>query len=432
MERLMQYIWEHRLYPRTAMTTVDGRRITVLDPGLLNRDAGPDFFNAKILIDNQEWVGNVEIHVRASDWLRHGHHTDPAYDSVILHVVDRDDMAVKRSDGQTIPQLRLPCVPEFSHSYNSLVEAASRPSTPPCIDYLNAMQPVRLQSWIDSLAYERLYRKSDHIMELLHRLDGDWESVCYVTLARALGFGINAEPMERLALSVPLAYIRKHSDSITYIEALLLGQSGLLNMAPQDSDDPYVQLLRREYAYLANKFSLCRPEMLGWKMARMRPANFPHRRIAYLSSLLLGGFKFMAKILDIDSPDAARRLFDTEVSAYWSTHYTFSSTVTAAPPAMTQSTADGLIINVVAPLLWAYGTANGREDICDRAVALLCQLKPENNTIVRAFTDCGIKCPDAFTSQALIQLRREYCEPRKCLRCRIGHAYLSTHAVRSQ
>lgn len=428
MERLMQYIWEHRLYPQSAMSTVDGRRVTVLDPGLLNHDAGPDFFNAKILIDRQEWVGNVEIHLRASDWMRHGHHNDPAYDSVILHVVDRDDMAVHRSDGQLIPQVRLECVPEFHLSYNALVQAAASPDVPPCTPHIRAMDSVKMRSWLDSLAYERLYRKADHIADIHSRLGGDWEATCYVTIARALGFGVNSEPMERLALSVPLHYVRKHSDSITCIEAMLFGQSGLLDKAPEG--DRYIDTLRREYAYLANKFSLTRPGSLGWKMSRMRPANMPHRRIAFLAAMLLGGFRFMSQILDIDSPDHAYTLFNITPSAYWTDHFTFAPSTATTPPSLSATAIDGLVINVVAPLIWAYGQSLGRDDISDRAVSLLMRLHPENNAIVRTFTGCGIVCPDALTSQALIQLRREYCETRKCLRCRIGHAYLSSRATR--
>ena len=251
----MQYIWQHRLWPATDMFTVDGRKIHVIDPGRLNTDSGPDFFNAKIYIDGRLWAGDVEIHVRATDWHRHGHD-------------------VTRPDGQTIPQMRMPCAPDFHIRYSQLVDAPA--ASLPCASHIAKLSRLHLSDWMSSLAYERLYAKTDRIDTILSRLSGDWESACYITIARALGFGINGDPFERLALSMPLNIVGKHSDSLIAIEALLFGQSGLI--AP--SDDPYVCQLQREYAFLCHKFGLKAPQSLGWKMARMRPANFPHRRIA--------------------------------------------------------------------------------------------------------------------------------------------------------
>lgn len=422
MEKLMQYIWQHRLWQPSDMKTCAGTRVRIIDPGKLNTGSGPDFFNAKIKIGDQMWAGDVEIHVRASDWHRHNHHTDPAYDSVILHVVAKDDMPIKRSDGNIIPQMKMDCSPNFRARYDSLVNLADRDL--PCRQEISVMEPLHLHSWIDSLAYERLYQKSERIKRYLDHFSGDWESTCYTALARALGFGINSEPFERLAMSLPLKFIGKHSDSQLSIEALLFGQAGFLDNI--DGNDTYTSLLKQEYDFLANKFTLVKPASLGWKTARMRPPNFPHRRIAFLAAILFGGFKMMSKILDTRSVDDLPRLFNVEFTGYWATHYTFGErSEKPVAAALSRSSISVLAINVVVPLIHAYSLSIDNRELTALSVSLLQDLKPESNTIISLFNAGGIQCPDAWTSQALIQLRREYCETKKCLYCRIGHRMLS-------
>lgn len=429
MERLMQYIWQHRLWPLADMTTVDGQRVSVIDPGRLNTDAGPDFFNAKLTIGGQMWAGDVEIHVRATDWYRHKHQDDKAYDSVVLHVVGKDDGKVTRSDGRVIPQLRMNCAPDFHEHYRRLVADAA--TGLPCYRELETLPSIHLHSWLDSLAYERLYAKTERIEKYLGHFAGDWESTCFVTLARALGFGTNSEPFERLALSLPLRILGKHSDSPLSIEALLFGQAGLLDTVPET--DPYITLLKREYSFLSRKFSLPAPGRLGWKMARMRPANFPHRRIAFLALMALGGFRLMSRITDLRSLDDVPGLFNAELIGYWSSHYTFNSTLDAPQAtALGRNAVNVLTINAVIPLLHAYGTITGNTPMADLAVDMLHRLRAESNSVVALFIRHGVKCDDAFTSQALIQLRREYCEPRKCLYCRIGHRMLSGRVKNSR
>lgn len=429
----MQYIWQYRLWLQQDMVTVDGRRVQVIDPGRLNTDAGPDFFNAKIKIDGQLWAGDVEIHVRASDWHRHHHDNDKAYDSVILHVVEKDDCGIVRSDGSVIAQLRMPCSPTFHESYRQLVGNAVCGNELPCIDEIKAMDKLHLSGWIDTLAYERLYRKSDRILSLLNRFAGDWEQTCYVTFARALGFGTNSEPFERLAMSIPLRFMGKHSDSQLSIEALLFGQSGLLDDVA-GSTDAYIEMLVKEYRFLAGKFDLQPIKSPGWKMSRMRPANFPHRRIAYLASMVFGGFRLMSRIIDVTSMEDACRLFDIEISGYWSTHFTPGNGMESKSQtsALSRGSIYSLIINVVVPLLHAYGVSTGNEDYETRAFDLLHGMKAESNSIVAMFQHAGVACNDAFTSQALIELRKEYCETRKCLYCRIGHRMLSKKAHNKQ
>mgnify|MGYP001029708924 CR=1 FL=1 len=426
MERLMQYVWQHRLLLHTDMTTVDGRHVTVIDPGHLNKDAGPDFFNAKIRIGDHLWAGDVEIHVRASDWHRHNHHNDKAYDSVILHVVDRDDAQIKRTNGEIIPQMVMTCDSEFHRRYHQLVDRADIDL--PCAPYIPGIPPLYLTDWLTGLAYERLHAKADHIAVLLKEYTGDWEQTCYVILARALGFSTNSEPMERLAKSLPLQFLRKHSDSLLTLEALFFGQGGFLDKAP--AYDPYVEQLVREHKFFAHKFSLKPLQPLGWKMARMRPHNFPHRRIALLAQLVSSDFRLVHRILAMKSPEEAMQLFTQPLTGYWANHFTFSPGSERTYEALSKASAAILVINVAVPLMMAYGTSHGDENTAMKAVEWLQQLPSESNSIVTLFANAGIRSNDAFTSQALIQLRRNYCEQRKCLFCRLGHRLLSTQAKR--
>ena len=416
----MQYIWQHRLWLQQDMHTVDGRVVQVIDVGQLNTDAGPDFFNAKIKIDGEMWVGNVEIHVKASDWYRHHHDSDKAYDSVILHVVEKDDVPVKRSNGEVIPQLRMPCSSDFHQRYSRLVGSSG--SELPCGDEISAMPSIYVADWIATLAHERLYRKVEHIKELLDRYNGDWEEVCYVIMARCMGFGVNSDAFEPLALSLPLRFMGKHSDSLLSIEALLFGQSGLLEEAPVDG---YVKSLKTEYDFLAHKFSLRRNGNIRWKMARMRPTNFPHRRIALLAEMIYGGFSMMSKMVAATTEQEAQELFDVKLSGYWACHYTFGNEAPHELKALSRASINVILINVYVPLVYAYGMVRGDEQLCDRAVSVLQSLPSENNVIIDLFKRAGVDSKDAFSSQALIQLRREYCEKHKCLYCRIGHRMLS-------
>lgn len=422
----MQYVWQHRLWLQSDMHTVDGRRVQVIDPGLLNTDAGPDFFNAKLSIDGRMWAGNVEIHVRASDWHRHGHHNDPAYDTVILHVVDRDDAVIRRSGGEVIPQLRMPCSGDLNGFYNSLVSRAGIDL--PCVDTIASLSPLHVNAWIDALAFERIYSKVERIQNLLERFSGDWEQTCYVTLARCLGFGKNNDAFERLALAVPLAFVRKHADNLQAVEAMLFGQAGFLEGRMVDD---YSYGLQREYEFLCLKFGLKRPEALGWKMSRMRPATLPTRRIALLAALLsTEGFRMLRHIISVTDLDSACKLFIPELSQYWKYRYGFGPAQPTTMVALSRSSALIIVINVVVPLMMAYGNAHSDSSLTDRAVELLQSVPAERNSVVTLFEEAGIKVRDAFTSQALIQLRREYCEARKCLFCRFGHRMLSTAAIR--
>ena len=399
MERLMQFLWQHRLGVATDSVTVDGLPVRIIDQGRLNTDAGPDFFNASVQIGHETWAGNVEIHVRASDWYRHHHDTDPAYDSVILHVVQVDDMRIPRKDGSLIPQMVMKCTPDAARRCNPLVEFA--PASLPCTQTIRSLHPIYLTDWITALAMERLFKKSERIQAIVADTGGHWEGAAYITLARALGFGLNSQPFETLAKNLPLRFLNKHHDDLITTEALIFGQAGLIP-PPSADEDPYVGRLRSEFSFMARKFSLA-PLPLSWKMARTRPQNFPHRRLA-ISDIRLMGF--------------------------WANRFTFSAKGGCTPKALSRNSLDVLVINVAIPLLHARAMARGDYEAMNRAAEMLQSLKSEENSIVRLLPSAEIESHDAFTSQALIELRREYCEQKKCIYCRFGHRMLSAEIAR--
>ena len=424
MEKLMHYVWQHRLWKAGAMTTVDGRPVRVVDPGLLNTDAGPDFFNAKVEVAGQMWVGNVEMHVRASDWKRHGHDRDKAYDSVILHVVEKDDAPVYRTNGELIAQMVLEVSPSFLESYRLLHEGRVEL---PCAQVIATLPRLVVTEWVERLAFERLHHKVERLRSLLELYSGSWEDVCYVTLSRNLGFGVNNDAFERLARSTPLRLLHKHSDSLLQVEALLYGQAGLLARDVAGMDD-YYRRLHDEYAFLRNKFSLQPIEAEAWKMFRLRPQNFPYRRLAMLAQWVHGGFALMRRIIDAPDEKSLRALFAVELTGYWAGHYTFNRPAEHVGRVLGARSVDVVLINTVAPLLYGYGEATGDYALTDRAVTLLEALRPEQNSVVALFSRAGLPCDDALTSQALIELKREYCERRKCIYCKIGHHLLSAAA----
>ena len=423
----MQFVWQHRLGVDTNTLTADGRRVRIIDQGRLNTDAGPDFFNASVQIGDETWAGNLEIHVRASDWYRHHHDTDPAYDSVILHVVQHDDAPVYRKNGTVIPQMVMHCSPDAAKRCNMLLNHA--PTTLPCVNTIKSLPHIYHTDWLTALAMERLYKKSTRILDIVAQTGGHWEGAAYVTLARGLGFGLNSEPFETLAKNLPLKFLNRHHDELQTVEALLFGQAKLIP-DPSDGENTYATRLRMEFDFMARKFGLS-PVPLSWKMARTRPQNFPHRRLALLAQMIHQGFYLVGKLDDARTIDDMRGLFDVELTGFWTNNYTFAGKGGGCTPrALSRASIDTLIINVAIPLLHARATSRGDLDGMSRCAELLEQLGSEENSIVRLFAEAGVESTDAFTSQALIELRREYCEKKKCIYCRFGHRMLSAEIRR--
>lgn len=425
MEERLQYRWQHRLLPLSPPVTADGERVVVLSPGIPNNHCGPDFFNAKVMIGDVEWVGNVEIHVKASDWFRHGHHNDRAYDSVILHVVGCDDAVVTRPDGRVIPRIVVPPDPGLDSRLDALTASASK--NLPCFEMLTSIERWQLTEWFTALAFERVRIKAERLEQIRAANENDWQTAAYITLARALGFGLNSEPFERLAAATPLRYICRHSDNPETVESILFGQSGLMDSAP--ADDLYVSRLRSEYRLYSAKYGLRAPVSLGWRHARTRPANKPHRRIAWLAATVAGSdARLVQLMLEAAECDAgrARELFRTALSPYWMTHYTFGQQAETTPPShMGDAALDRILINAVAPLAWAYGVHRHDSRLIGRATELIEQLAPEQCADTVLFSRCGYAASDALISQGMIQLRRSYCEQSKCIYCRIGRRALA-------
>lgn len=420
-EQLLHYLWRHKIYPLAPLATTAGQAVEVVDPGLPNRNAGPDFFNAKLKMDGTLWVGNVEVHVRASDWTRHGHHRDRAYDNVVLHVVGEADCQVARTDGRPVPQLVLPCPPEVERRYDDLSRSEVMP---PCHAILPTLPRLTVHSWLSALQAERLGQKAEAIRRRLEQCEGYWEDAFFITLARNFGFGLNGDAFEAWAKMLPLRAVDKHRDDLFQVEAFFLGLAGLLDDDVPGADDYYLRL-QREFRYLQRKFGLPKPlPVEQWRFLRLRPSGFPHVRLAQLAWLYHMQRSLFSRVMEAETADEVKRLLQASTSAYWTEHYTFRK---ASPPKEKKLGAgalDLIIINTVVPFLYAYGQHKADDALCERAARLLESLRAENNCVTRTWSGAGIAAASAADSQALLQLQGQYCDKRDCLRCRFGYEYL--------
>ena len=428
MEQLLQYVWKHKILPLSDLATTDGRDVEIIDPGLHNRNSGPDFFNAKLRIGETMWVGNVEIHEHSKDWFRHGHDTDPAYDNVVLHVVEDDDCNVTNSRGEFIPQIKLSVPMTVTLNYKELLNADAYP---PCYRIVPDLSQLTIHSWMAALQTERLERKTQDIARRAERANGSWEDAYFITLARNYGFGINGDAFEQWAFNVPLNQVAHHRDDIFQVEAIFLGQAGLLdvNAIPEKyqkeaMNDGYFTRLKNEYTYLAHKFSLTPMNRTMWKFLRLRPQNFPHIRISQLATLYHDRKTSLSQLVECKNVDEMRHMLSTHVTDYWATHYTFGSESASNNKSLSPFSINLLMINTAIPMLFAYGRHTCDDSLCERAFDMLEQLKAEDNHIIRMWKECGLKVKTAGDSQALIQLKNEYCDRKDCLRCRIGYEYL--------
>ena len=402
MERLLHYVWKHRLLPVQTLVTTDGQELVVIDPGLHNRDQGPDFFNAKVRLGGTLWAGNVEVHLRSSDWYRHGHDTDPAYNSVVLHVVGEVDGEVTTAEGKTLPQVRIDIPERIRQSYDELCRTEDYPR---CHRIIPSVPTLKVHQWMDALLVERLKERSEQVAARAERTGGDWERATFVTLCRSFGFGLNGDSFERWAMRIPLQAAGKHRDDLFQVEALFLGMAGLTDDVGTLRGEQEAERLRQEFAYLQHKFSLDEPlQRSDWRFLRTRPGNFPSVRIMQIAELYHRGKVQMSRLLEAKSAAELQECL--------------------AVRGTTAGSRRLLIINTVVPLLFAYGRHIGDENICQRAVRLLEELPAENNYILRQWQACGLHVLTAADSQALIQLKRQYCDRTDCLRCRFGYEFL--------
>ena len=418
MEQLLHYVWKHKIFPLKELKTTTGQQVEVIDTGLANTDAGPDFFNAKLKLDGVLWIGNIEIHERSSDWFKHGHHADAGYNSVILHIASEIDTEISRSNGERIPQIQLICPEAVRTNYKELLETDSYP---PCYRIIPSLPPFTAHSWMTALQMERFEQKATLLNERLKRCQGNWEDAFFITLARNFGFGLNGDAFETWAHRLPFRAVDKHRNDLFQIEAIFFGQAGIL----EDSDgDGYYLRLKKEYTYLQHKFGLIPMDASLWRFLRLRPANFPHIRIAQLACLYHRAYGLLSRIMETETLQGVRDILKGGTSEYWLTHYTFGGSSPSRPKTLSNTSLDLLIINTVVTFLYAYGLHKGNRVLCARAGSFMEELKAENNYITRMWEQCGMKASNAADSQALIQLKKEYCDKKKCLYCRIGYEYL--------
>jgi len=414
-EAFLAYLWQYKLLQSPLFTT-DGEEIQILKLGTLNTDSGPDFFNAQIKIGDTLWAGNVEIHIRASDWNRHGHQNDDAYNNTILHLVFEEDQKIKTSDGNQPVCLELKG--KFDTKYLSQYEyLLHNKNWIPCSQQLENVDDFLWKNWLERIAVERLEKKSAFVHELLESTQNDWEKAFFISMAGYFGQKVNKLPFQILARSIDPKIIAKHKDQSFQLEALLFGQAGLLEDVKGEA---YQEKLRKEYDFLKSKYKLVQMPAHLWKYMRLRPASFSDIRISQLADLLSKNDFIFSRILDAKNLKSLEKLFEARASEYWDTHYRFGLDSSKRSKKMGKSTQTGIIINAVIPFLFVYGRIHSKHELEDRSFKFLTQLKAENNFISRGFSEAGKKPLNSLESQAMIQLKQNYCNFKKCLHCQIG------------
>lgn len=401
------------------ISTTEGERLEIISPGTRNNNSGPDFFNALVTIGNTTWAGNIEIHINSSDWFKHGHNSDNAYNSIILHVVYKNDIIIKRRDGSNIPTLEL--AENFNidilNNYNKLISRNDFP----CGKLMGSVKQLVIDSWLDTLAIERLEEKCNEIITRINNSKGNIFQVFYQRIARSLGYTANADAMEMLAIKTPLVMLRKHSNNLFQIESILYGQAGFLNSQFIDS---YPNSMKREYRFFQDKYSLSGMDRSIWRFMRLRPASFPTIRISQLALLIHRTSALPNSLLEADNILHLKKSLGVYASRYWNDHYRFDSKVPGNCKKLGETTINSIILNTIIPQLFIIGKLHNNHDEVNKALSWLSEIKYEDNKITRNFIKHGIIPKNACNSQALLQLRQNYCNKKRCLACRIGHSIL--------
>lgn len=414
-EDFLSYIWLNQLYQADELLTSAGETLVVLNPGMPNADAGPDFFNARIRKDTTLWAGNVEIHVRSSDWMRHGHSDDRAYDNVILHVVGYHDASIHSKDGSLLPTLEMKFDNRLLENYQKLMQSEE---WVPCQGEIRGVNPAIVRNWLDRMAAERLEMKSEAVLHVLETTKNDWDETFYRFLARSFGMRLNALPFEMLAASTPLRYLLRHRENPQHLEAMLFGQAGFLE---RDIEDEYHKGLKRDYLFFRSKFSLKPLEGYLWKFLRLRPLNFPTVRIAQFASLISSMQGLFSAILECTHPKEMIELLKFQPSEYWQRHYLFGKTSPAKDKKPGKQLLHSIIINAVVPVLFSYGRVVSGEKHRQLAFELLQEIPPENNSVINKWKENTVVARNAMETQSLLHLKKVYCTVRRCLACSIGN-----------
>lgn len=416
-ERLLQFIWQARYLQQGPLYTTQGELLEVLYPGLWNKHQGPDFSAARIKIGNTLWAGNVELHLRASDWLRHQHQTDPNFNNIILHVVWENDTEILDPYGLAYPSI---CIQPYVSSmllnrYQKMMKNQENISLP-CKHYLPAMDELHWHAWNERLIAERLEKKKQRIMQLLTASKQHWETVFWWMLANNFGLKVNALLFESVAKTISLNLLAKHKNQLLQIEALLLGQANLLE---GDFEESYPIMLQKEYRFLQKKYRLPK-QLLQPAFLRMRPAAFPSIRLAQLAMLVHQSAYLFATIKEASSLITVRKLFQVQANDYWLYHYQFDEPTVYSIKNLGNQMIDIILINTVVPLLFTYGKLHQQENLSEKAIDWLQEITREQNSIVNSWMKNGIACKSALDSQALLELSQSYCKEKRCLECAVG------------
>ncbi|TNJ43567.1 DUF2851 family protein [Tamlana fucoidanivorans] len=420
-EDFLHYIWKHKKVQLTNLKTTRGENITINAVGQYNQNSGPDFFNAQVRIANQLWAGNVEIHVKSSDWFLHNHETDQAYDNVILHVVWEHDIDVFRKDNSVIPTLELSHIvnQDILGTYNKLFINNSKWIN--CEDSFARVDDFVVDNWLERLYVERLERKSSTIENILKTTKNDWEAVLFQMLCKNFGLKVNGEAFFSLGQSFRFSIVRKTRSNIMQLEALLFGQAGLLE---GDFENAYFENLKKDYAFLKQKFHIENSTVLPIHFFRLRPSNFPTIRLSQLTNLYHLQDNLFSKVIEAKNIDDIYKLFKVNTSKFWEAHYTFQKSSKPTVKSLSKSFIDLLVINTIIPIKFWYAMKQG--ELAETSIFNLAKSMPsEKNNIIKAFNELKQIAHSSFESQALIQLKTVYCAKHKCLECAIGNQLLS-------
>jgi hypothetical protein len=414
-EDFLHYLWKFKKFDALNLKTCNQEEITISNVGQYLELAGPDFFNAQITIGNQKWAGNVEIHVKSSDWYVHHHEKDAGYENVILHVVWEHDSEIYRSNNTEIPVLQLKNYVSTA-TVNNYQKLLTPKSWIFCERQLKEIPQFTLINWQERLFFERLERKSKPILELLESTNNDWEAVLFCLLAKNFGLNTNGEIFLKIAQSIPFSVIRKECFEVENLEALLFGSAGLLDA---DKEDAYFKDLKFRYFYLLHKYQIEKSCVEPVQFFKHRPDNFPTIRLSQLANLYHKQQNLFSKICDLNSLEAIYEIFGVCVARYWETHYQFDKESPKKKKALSKSFVDLIVLNTIIPLQFAYAKSQGKE-VSEDLIAVLNEVDPEKNSIIEKFSSFGLKPKNAFETQSLLQLKNEYCNKNKCLDCAIG------------
>ncbi|ULQ53927.1 DUF2851 family protein [Flavihumibacter fluvii] len=416
-ERLLQFIWQEKYFNTSSLQTVSGETLTIIDSGELNTQQGPDFKHARILLNGVLWAGNIEVHLKSSQWYQHKHSTDPNYNTVILHVVwEDDDTVLSHALPTLVLENRVPSI--MLNRYTTLMQQKNAIA---CHDQLFQVPDSTWQGWLGELLKIRLQRKARQVLERLEETNNDWEECSWWWLARHFGGPVNAVFFETIARSIPIKILVRHRSQVIQLEAMLLGQGNLLQ---EPGADPYVQLLQREYRFLLNKYKFT-PVHGQAQLLRMRPAGFPAVRLAQLAMLIHQSGQLFDRILDCPNLKSLEDWLNITANDFWHYHYSLLEPTPFHPKHIGKEMGHHLIINGIAPLVFATGLRQQQVHFQQLAINWLEAMPPENNQIQRAWKREGVSSKDAAQSQALSELKNGYCSAKLCLNCMIGRQLLN-------